>query len=65
MIDPKSFISTDSESKNHDSELIDIEGSYGCPENGCYETSYEAKFNERQRLITWVCSNGHPGKASI
>lgn len=63
MINPKSFLS--GETDNKPDESIEIEGSYSCPEQGCYEVSYVAKFNERQRLITWTCKNGHPGKASI
>jgi len=62
MIDPNSFLSS---SKKDDDRLIDFEGSYSCPEQGCYETTTSAKLDESSRTIFWTCINGHPGKASI
>jgi len=62
MIDPKDFIS----SKQVVSEDIEeIFGTFACPENGCYEVSQEGLLNVDTRVVTWMCSNGHPGKASL
>ncbi len=62
MIDPEKFISSKPSSNDR---LIDFEGSYSCPEQGCYEVTTTAKFDEQNRTIMWTCVNGHPGKASI
>ena len=62
MIDPESFLS--SKPKQED-KLIDFEGSYSCPEQGCYLVTTTAKFDEDNRIVYWTCSNGHPGKASL
>lgn len=63
MINPKSFIS--GSSNERPDESVEIEGSYSCPEQGCYKVTYLARFNERERVLTWVCPNGHLGRASI
>lgn len=63
MINPKDFLSTGSQQES--SELVDFEGSYSCPEQGCYEVTTSAKFNERERIVTWICSNGHLGRATL
>ena len=62
MIDPKLFLSQNTKKEE---DLIDFEGSYGCPEQGCYEITQSAKFNERERVVTWICSNGHLGRATL
>ena len=64
MINPKDFLGKDNSLKNDD-ELVDIEGTFSCPENGCFETTIIGKFNERERIITWVCPNGHLGRATL
>ena len=64
MINPKDFISNGPKQNNYE-DLIDMSGQYSCPEHGCYEVSKEGKFNERERVVTWVCSNGHLGRARI
>lgn len=63
MIDPKEILGAQEEQT--DSRLTDIEGSFGCPEQGCYEYTYQGKFNGDTRQITWVCSNGHKGSATL
>lgn len=62
MINPKDFLST---TKPEQDDLIDFGGSYSCPEQGCYEITQSAKFNERDRVITWVCASGHLGRATL
>lgn len=63
MINPRLFLS--GQANNQPDESVEIEGSYSCPEQGCYEVTQLAKFNERERIVTWVCSNGHLGRASL
>jgi hypothetical protein len=63
MIDPKDFLS--SNNMREDDDLIDLEGSFSCPEQGCYELTTLGKFNERERIITWTCINGHAGRAGL
>jgi len=60
MIDPKDFISSD-QSKNK--ELPTVEGTFSCPEQGCYEVVTEAEYDEENRKVFWVCPNGHEGGA--
>lgn len=63
MIDPISFLS--SEQSNQNDELIEIEGSFGCPQQGCYETTTVGKFDPSTRVVIWKCINGHNGKATM
>lgn len=63
MIDPLNFLAKEEAPKNPDIE--DFEGSFGCPEQGCYETTTLGKFNKSTRMITWTCINGHNGSASL
>jgi hypothetical protein len=63
MIDPISFLA--SEKQQEDDQLTEIEGSFGCPEQGCYETTTVGKFDSSTRVVIWTCVNGHNGKASL
>ena len=63
MINPRDFLS--SGSPQQDLDLVDMEGSFSCPEYGCYEVTTKGKFNERERIITWTCVNGHAGRAGL
>lgn len=63
MIDPMSFLASEQSSK--DDGLVDMEGSFGCPEQGCYEVTTIGKFDPSTRVIVWKCINGHNGKASL
>lgn len=65
MIDPKDFLSYSDTTQNKNSELIEIDGTFSCPEQGCYEISRQGKFNERERVVTWICSKGHLGRATL
>lgn len=64
MINPKDFLSNSDDSE-YQSDLVEIDGTFSCPEQGCYEVTLSGKFNERERIITWVCSSGHLGRAMI
>lgn len=63
MIDPREFIKNSNDSSKN--KLQDIDGSFACPENGCYEVSTSGKYDENERKIFWTCSNGHEGVAII
>ena len=63
MIDPISFLGSDH--PDGDKNLVDMEGSFSCPEQGCYEVTMIGKFNPSTRIIIWKCVNGHNGKASL
>jgi len=63
MIDPISFLS--SEQSNQNDELVEIEGSFSCPQQGCYETTTVGKFDSSTRVVIWKCINGHNGKATM
>lgn len=62
MIDPSLFLSSGS---NENEKTIELEGSFSCPEEGCYETTTVGKFDQSTRIVVWTCINGHKGKASI
>lgn len=64
MINPKDFIASNTKQSN-DHDLIEMSGSFSCPEQGCFEVTKQGRFNERDRVITWVCINGHLGRATI
>lgn len=63
MIDPRDFLSAGSSTDVE--EIEEVEGTFSCPENGCYEMTYEGLMNPNTRVVTWICSNGHQGKATI
>lgn len=63
MIDPKEFLSRNSSTSTD--ELEEIEGTFSCPENGCYKVTSHGLINPNTRVITWTCSEGHVGKAKI
>lgn len=65
MIDPLVFLAKEKEAKVIDPDVEDFEGSFGCPEQGCYETTTLGKFNKSTREITWTCINGHNGRANL
>ena len=60
MIDPKDFISSQ---QSKEKELPKVEGTFSCPEQGCYEVVTEAEYDEENRKAFWVCPNGHEGGA--
>lgn len=62
MIDPRLMISGEPQ---EDEDVIEMEGSYGCPQQGCYETTRIGKFDIKTRSVTWTCVNGHKGSATI
>jgi hypothetical protein len=64
MINPKDFLSQ-SKSPTITDEIEEIGGSFSCPEQGCYNVSKEGLFNPNTRVVTWTCSDGHNGKATI
>jgi hypothetical protein len=63
MIDPKDFLSKGSSAVTED--IVEIDGTFSCPEQGCYLVSREGLMNVNTRVVTWVCSNGHQGKATL
>lgn len=63
MIDPRDFLSNSKDSTSE--EIEEIGGSFSCPEQGCYKTTSEGLFNPNTRVVTWVCSEGHAGKATL
>jgi hypothetical protein len=64
MIDPKDFLSPPVSFVSSD-EIEEISGTFSCPEQGCYLVSTEGLLNPNTRVVTWICSDGHNGKASI
>ena len=63
MIDPREFVSNDI-AKTPD-KLRVMQGSFACPEQGCYEVATEGKYDEENRKIFWICPNGHEGSAKL
>ncbi|NDB82850.1 MAG: hypothetical protein EB127_08935 [Alphaproteobacteria bacterium] len=63
MINPRDFLSENSQQDTRN--LIDMDGTFSCQENGCFEITTTGKFNESDRVITWVCSQGHAGRANL
>jgi hypothetical protein len=64
MINPKDFLSSPASSIS-DEEIEEISGTFSCPEQGCYIVSTDGLFNPNTRVVTWTCSDGHNGKATI
>jgi hypothetical protein len=64
MIDPKAFLSTDPEEKENERYRA-MQGSFSCPENGCYEVATEGQYDEFNRKIFWTCPAGHDGSARL
>ena len=60
MINTKDCISSE---KSNSKELPTVEGTFSCPEQGCYEVVTEAEYDEENRRAFWVCPNGHEGSA--
>lgn len=63
MIDPKDFVSEDTPKSK--SRYKAIEGSFSCPEQGCYEVAKEGHYDEENRKVFWLCPNGHEGSARL
>lgn len=63
MIDPKDFLSSDTATVTDD--IVEIDGTFSCPERDCYERARQGLLNPNTRVVTWICSNGHQGKATI
>lgn len=64
MIDPRTFVSDDA-GKSISGKFKIIEGSFSCPEQGCYEVSKEGHYDEENRKVFWTCPNGHDGSARL
>ena len=62
MIDPKTFIKDTVQQK---SIYKDIEGSFNCPEQGCFESTTEGKYDSENKKVYWVCPKGHEGNANL
>jgi hypothetical protein len=62
MIDPKTFITS---SPNKSRSLKDIEGTFTCPEPGCFEITSEGKYDSENKKVYWTCSNGHESGARL
>jgi hypothetical protein len=62
MIDPKNFIKP---SPKQNKTFKDIEGSFSCPEIGCFEVSSTGKYDSENKKVYWVCPNGHEGSARL
>lgn len=62
MINPNAFLSSND---NEEQNLTDMDGSFGCPEMGCYEYTTNGKFDSRTRVLTWTCINGHKGSVTL
>ena len=63
MINPRDFLANSPTPSSE--EIEEIGGSFSCPEQGCYKTASEGLFNPNTRVVTWVCPEGHTGKATI
>lgn len=63
MIDPRAFLSNDP--SNSPGKYRAIQGSFSCPEQGCYEVANEGQYDEENRKVFWTCSNGHDGSARL
>lgn len=48
--------------RNSQDEWEDVSGAFACQERGCYDTVREAKYHDKQRLLTWKCKDGHTNK---
>lgn len=62
MIDPKSFVSTNTP---QNMPLKDIEGTFTCPEPGCFEIMSSGKYDSENKKVYWVCPAGHDGEARL
>lgn len=62
MIDPKSFITAPSKSS---SSFKKIEGTFSCPEQGCFEVSTEGAYDPANKKVYFTCPNGHDGSARL
>jgi len=61
MIDPKTFIKNVKPKK----QMREINGSFSCSEQGCYEVSSIGMYDAEDRKVYWVCPNGHEGSARL
>lgn len=60
MIDPKEFITAE---PTENKKMPTVEGTFSCPEQGCYEVVTEADYDEENKKAFWTCPNGHDGGA--
>lgn len=62
MIDPKIFINSP---KKENKQYKDINGSFSCPEPGCFEVTSSGKYDYENKKVYWTCVNGHDGSARL
>jgi hypothetical protein len=62
MIDPKKFITSPSKEGG---KYKEIDGSFSCPETGCFEVSNKGKYDAENKKVYWTCPNGHQGSARL
>jgi len=61
MIDPKTFV----KNVKNNSNFKDIEGTFSCPEPGCFLTVSNGRYDPNNKKVYWVCPNGHEGSARL
>ena len=40
----------------------EVGGAFTCQERGCWDTTTEAKYLNKEKVLTWICKNGHTSK---
>jgi hypothetical protein len=62
MIDPRQFIRVpEKDTKTYK----EINGSFMCPEPGCFEVTSSGKYDNENKKVYWTCVNGHDGSARL
>lgn len=45
-----------------DEEWEEVSGAMSCQHAGCYGVATIGKYNEKNKLLTWACPEGHLSK---
>ena len=62
MIDPKTFITSDTSKPTN---LKEIDGTFTCSEPGCFQTVSKGKYDSENKKVYWTCPDGHEGGARL